>query len=68
MQTNNKLILISAMSATVLYFGLVAVGQPHLIASTASITLFTAMLWVTEALPIPVTSLIPFSVFLWRGY
>lgn len=30
---------------------------------TASITLLTAILWVTEALPIPATSLIPFAAF-----
>ncbi|XOV78241.1 MAG: SLC13 family permease [Aestuariibacter sp.] len=30
---------------------------------TAAITLFTAILWVTEALPIPATSLIPFFAF-----
>jgi sodium-dependent dicarboxylate transporter 2/3/5 len=38
-------------------------GQPDAIAWTSAITLFTAILWATEALPIPATSLIPFVAF-----
>jgi sodium-dependent dicarboxylate transporter 2/3/5 len=38
-------------------------GQTDAIAWTAAITLFTAVLWATEALPIPATSLIPFVAF-----
>ena len=34
--------------------------QSWLIAWTAGVTVLTAGLWMTEALPIPVTSLIPF--------
>ena len=37
--------------------------QPDDIAYTAAITLFVATLWVTEALPIPATSIIPFALF-----
>ncbi len=67
MQTNNKLILLSAFSSLFLYYLLIFSGQSHAIAATAAITLLTAMLWVTEALPIPITSLIPFFGFPMAG-
>lgn len=38
-------------------------GQPSAIVWTAAITFFTAVLWATEALPIPATSVIPFVAF-----
>ncbi|MCW8092772.1 SLC13 family permease [Alteromonas sp. ASW11-130] len=43
--------------------GLFLAQQPKDIALTAAITLFVAILWITEALPIPATSLIPFAAF-----
>ncbi|MCV2885191.1 SLC13 family permease [Aestuariibacter sp. AA17] len=55
-----KTIVIAAVASCALAYYLMVIGQPVAIASTAAITLFTATLWVTEALPIPVTSLIPF--------
>lgn len=52
----------------IVYLGLnVYFEQTHTIAITASITLFIATLWVTEALPIPATSLIPFFAFPMAG-
>ena len=42
-------------------------GQTSNIAWTAAITLFTAILWVTEVIPIPATSLIPFALFPFAG-
>ncbi|MCK5831899.1 MAG: SLC13/DASS family transporter [Methylococcales bacterium] len=42
-------------------------GQTNEIAWTASITLFTAILWITEAIPIPAASLIPFALFPFAG-
>lgn len=38
-------------------------GQPQAIALTIAVTALTAAWWVTEALPIPATSLVPFALF-----
>lgn len=38
-------------------------GQPPVIAWTIAITALTAVWWVTEAIPIPATSLVPFTLF-----
>jgi len=57
-------IIVGAFIASVLTaLGLFWLGQPSDIAYTAAITLFVATLWVTEALPIPATSIIPFALF-----
>ena len=54
--------------ATALWFFLATwAEQSHAIAWTAAITLFTAILWVTEAIPIPAASLIPFALFPFAG-
>ena len=42
-------------------------GQPEAIAWTIAITVLTAAWWVTEALPIPATSLVPFALFPMAG-
>ncbi|MEO9946526.1 MAG: SLC13 family permease [Paraglaciecola sp.] len=67
MQSNNKYILISIVSSLTLYFLLIFWGHNSAISATAAITLCTAMLWVTEAIPIPATSLIPFFGFPMAG-
>lgn len=53
--------------SVVLWWVVQWLGQTNAIAWTAAITLFTAILWATEALPIPATSLIPFVAFPMAG-
>jgi len=56
------------MTALLLWFSLsVFFGQTSAIACTAAITLITAILWVTEVIPIPVASLVPFVMFPFAG-
>lgn len=43
--------------------GGVVTGQPLAISWTLAITALTAAWWITEALPIPATSLVPFAAF-----
>ncbi len=43
-----------------IYFILISFNIAHIAAITAAITTLTVVWWVTEALPIPVTSLVPF--------
>ncbi|GMM69367.1 SLC13 family permease [Alteromonas sp. MTD1] len=62
--TSKNLIILLALIVSVLSgAGLWFAGQPSDIFLTAAITLFVAVLWVTEALPIPATSMLPFALF-----
>ena len=62
--TSKNIILLLAFIVSVLGgAGLWFTGQPSDIFLTAAITLFVAILWVTEALPIPATSMLPFALF-----
>ncbi|KXI30772.1 SLC13 family permease [Paraglaciecola hydrolytica] len=63
MPANNKFIGVAILLATMCYATLSYLGYNHAIAATAAITILTATLWVTEALSIPVTSIIPFFAF-----
>jgi sodium-dependent dicarboxylate transporter 2/3/5 len=42
-------------------------GQPHAIAWTAAVTALCAAWWITEAIPIPATSILPFALFPMTG-
>ena len=59
----NSIILFAFIASVLCGLGLWAIDQPSEIIFTAAITLFVAVLWVTEALPIPATSLLPFALF-----
>ncbi|AQQ68314.1 sodium:dicarboxylate symporter [Microbulbifer agarilyticus] len=54
------LMLLGPLFAGAFYFALSAAGMAYLPAVTAAITLLTVIWWVTEAMPIPATSLVPF--------
>ncbi len=45
------------------YYVLTFSGLAHIPAIAAAITLLTVIWWVTEAIPIPATSLVPFALF-----
>ena len=59
----NTIIFFAFLSSLILGGVLYVMNQPKDIIFTAAITLFVAVLWVTEALPIPATSVIPFAAF-----
>ncbi len=58
-----KTVVIAALCAIASYFIASGFGAEHLVAITLAITLLTAILWISEAIPIPVASLIPFVGF-----
>jgi sodium-dependent dicarboxylate transporter 2/3/5 len=62
-----KTILIALLSSIISYYGALALGATHPVSITLAITLLTAILWITEAIPIPVASLIPFVGFPFAG-
>ncbi|TMO83335.1 SLC13 family permease [Pseudoalteromonas spongiae] len=68
MNNNNKHILIGVVLCLVAYLASRYLWlQPDTISFTLAITVITAYFWVTEALPIPLTSVIPISLFPFVG-
>lgn len=53
---------LAPLLAVIFYFTLQAIGLDSKASITAAITLLTVIWWVTEALPIPATSLVPFAL------
>ncbi|WP_462159742.1 SLC13 family permease [Pseudoalteromonas sp. GB56] len=60
--TRQHFILIGPIVSVLFYFFLASVGLPQQAAFAGAITLLTVIWWVTEALPIPATSLVPFAL------
>ncbi|MEE2690464.1 MAG: SLC13 family permease [Pseudomonadota bacterium] len=60
-------ILSGILFAALVFAGVSAAGQPEKIVWTAAITALTAFWWMTEALPIPATSIVPFALFPMAG-
>jgi len=55
-------IVIGPLVSLIFYFVLLQSGLADMPATAAAITLLTVIWWVTEALPIPATSLVPFAL------
>jgi len=60
--SQHHFIIIGPLLALLSYFLLLEVGLAQAAAITAGITILTVIWWVTEALPIPATSLVPFAL------
>lgn len=58
-----KTIIIALLASIASYFVAGFFGASHGVSITVAITLLTAVIWITEAVPIPVASLIPFVGF-----
>lgn len=56
-------IVLALIAAAVCFVGMSALSYSFAIACTAAITLLCAVLWITEALPIPVTAMLPLALF-----
>ena len=56
-------VLAGFCSALALGVGLALAGQPPEVCWTAGVTLLCAVWWITEALPMAVTALVPFAIF-----
>lgn len=59
----SKHISLSVLLSVVSYFLSAYLGANTAIASTVAITVFTAYLWISEAVPIPIASTVPFIAF-----
>lgn len=60
--TKEHFIILAPIFSVFLYLLLSSLGLENKAAITAAITLLTVIWWVTEAIPIPATSLVPFAL------
>ncbi len=56
-------LVVSPILALALGWGLATLGQPPNVCWTAGVTLLCALWWISEAIPIPVTGLLPLAIF-----
>ncbi len=63
MKTDSIMLYAAPLAAVLLCLLLRHSGVEYVVAVTAAITLLTAIWWVTETIPIPAASLIPFFAF-----
>jgi len=56
-------IILGLVAAAAAGYGAALSGLPEPVVRTIAITALTAFWWITEALPIPATSLVPFALF-----
>ncbi|MFT5758178.1 MAG: sodium-dependent dicarboxylate transporter 2/3/5 [Alteromonadaceae bacterium] len=60
--TKQSFIVIAPILSVIFYYILSSLGLEYKPAAAAAITLLTVLWWVTEAIPIPATSLVPFAL------
>ena len=60
--TKQSFIVLAPLLAFAFYFFLLSMGLAEKPATAAAITLLTVIWWVSEAIPIPATSLVPFAL------
>jgi sodium-dependent dicarboxylate transporter 2/3/5 len=61
--SGHSFLYLAPVLAVGFYFVLIALSLPQPAAITAAITLLTVLWWISEALPIPATSIVPFALF-----
>jgi sodium-dependent dicarboxylate transporter 2/3/5 len=63
MRNRNLALIAAILVAAILYVIMASAPYPPAVCWTAAITLLCATLWITEALPIPVTAMIAIALF-----
>lgn len=63
MNPKTPVLIAAVIAAAIFYVLLASMPYPSAVCWTGAITLFCATLWITEALPIPVTALIAIALF-----
>lgn len=67
MQLKPRFFFGALIASAIVWLIMQSYALPDIMCATGAITVLVAILWVTEALPIPVTSLIPFFAFPMAG-